>query len=202
MGLLDTFLAILGLGYIGAKSISDKFERAVVSQQNQVYTDSSALANKLTPADYIADKCRKTLDRPDEMFLLLHKELNYIFGTGYKAKFDFTNPEHCEAAVQLLLSQNNRGNKAILTKDNYTQQIGLPIKWTENNDIANRRKKQFWCDVYQCVEWNLQEKYPDIQFVWKSEQHYSARTKEYNYQWNSRVLIPICCPDKKYYRFW
>lgn len=202
MGLLDAFLAILGLGYIGTKNLNDKYERTVVSQQNQIYTHSATLANKLIPADCIVEKCRKTLSTPEEMFSLLHKELNYIFGAEYKARFDFTNSEHCEAATQLLLSQSHRGNKVILIKDNYTQQIGLPIKWTDKNDVANRKTKQFWCDVYQCIEWNLQDKYPDIQFVWKNEQCYSARTKEYDYQWNSSVLIPICCQDKKYYRFW
>lgn len=202
MGLLDAFLAILGLNYIGTKSLGDKYERTVVSQQNQIYTDTAVLANKLTPADYIVEKCRKTLDAPDELFTLLHKELNYIFGSGYKVKFDFKNPEHQDAAVQLLLSQSSRGNKVILTKDTYTQQTGLPIKWTDSNDLENRKTKKFWCDVYQCIEWNLQDKYPDIQFVWKNEQCYSAMTKEYEYQWNSSVLIPVCIPDKRYYRFW
>lgn len=199
MGLLDGFLAILGLGYIGTKSLGDKYKRMVVSQRNQIYTDAAVLANKLTPSDYTVEKCRKTLDTPDELFTLLHKELNYIFGAGYRVKFNFTNPEHQEAAIQLLLSQSN---KVILTKDTYTQQTGLPIKWTDSDDPENRKIKQFWCDVYQCIEWNLQDKYTDIQFIWKSQQCYSARTKEYEHLWNSNVLIPVCISDKRYYRFW
>lgn len=167
---------------------------------------AESLCSLLKPDQIVLKKCQKICNNSnlDELFKLADKEFTYIWGANYFDKYDSHNPDHREAALQILLSQSRKsgmGNKILTTSHNGDH--GLPIKWnihsTEKNNIE---RKNFWCSVYQCIEWNLQEKYPDILFVQVPIVNCNARSRDYDYKWDSYILIPTTNPERPSMRFW